>query len=124
MQRNIPKYQKIKKIGEGSYGEVYLANLSQNIQGRVEQVAIKQFKFSNFEEGFPATALREISILKSLDHPNIIQLREILTEDEGKSVSIVMDYMDLDLAKFLDLQRDPLSDSKVKTLMYQILSGL
>ena len=55
-------------IGEGAFGKVYKALYKQE-----RFVAIKKIKFENSEEGVPATALREISLLKSLrDHPNIV----------------------------------------------------
>lgn len=64
------RYEKIDKIGEGTYGEVYRAKDMQNN----EIVALKKIKLENEDEGVPSTALREISILKELQpHPNIVR---------------------------------------------------
>lgn len=63
------KYEKIDKIGEGTYGVVYKARDTQS----KELVALKKIKLENEDEGVPSTALREISILKELQpHPNIV----------------------------------------------------
>ena len=45
-----------------------------------EIVALKRIKVQpdNNMEGFPITAVREIKILKSLDHPNIVKMKEIV----------------------------------------------
>ena len=63
------KYEKIFKIGEGTYGEVYKAKSVANM----EIVALKKIKLENEDEGVPSTAMREISILKELQHPNIVE---------------------------------------------------
>jgi serine/threonine protein kinase len=63
----IQKYQKEEKIGEGTYGTVYKAMDRKTF----EDVAIKKVKTE--EEGIPSTTLREISILKQTQHPNIVK---------------------------------------------------
>lgn len=68
--KNIPKtYEKLMKIGEGAYGAVYKAK--DNTTNTL--VALKITKFDSEDEGIPSTALREISILKTLSHPNIVK---------------------------------------------------
>ena len=62
-----------RKIGQGTYGEVY----SGYDQKSSRLVALKYIKFSNKDNGIPSSALREISILKKLKHPNIVKLKEI-----------------------------------------------
>jgi serine/threonine protein kinase len=56
------KYEKIEKIGEGTYGVVYKAKDTYT----KEFVALKKIKLENEDEGVPSTAMREISILKEL----------------------------------------------------------
>lgn len=41
--------------------------------------ALKMIKMDNDKEGFPITAMREIKLLKQLNHPNIVGLVEIVT---------------------------------------------
>lgn len=65
----LNKYQVIKKLGEGSYGVVYLViNTTTN-----QKLAIKKIKMEDNHEGIPSTSLREISILKMLKHPNVVK---------------------------------------------------
>jgi len=62
-------YTKIEKIGEGTYGVVYKAR--NKVTGQL--VALKKIRLENLEEGVPSTAIREISLLKELKHPNIVR---------------------------------------------------
>ena len=62
------RYEKLEKVGEGSFGKVYRA--ADNTSG--EMCALKQCKVELEEAGIPSTALREISLLKELRHPNIV----------------------------------------------------
>lgn len=66
---NRERYEKIEKIGEGTYGIVYKAKDTVT----QEMVAVKKIRLENEEEGMPSTAMREISILKELRHPNIVK---------------------------------------------------
>lgn len=64
------KYERMERIGEGTYGVVFKAkDTHQN-----KTVALKKIKLENDDEGVPSTAMREISILKELQpHPNIVR---------------------------------------------------
>jgi cyclin-dependent kinase len=41
-------------------------------------VAIKKIKVEHCLEGIPQTTVREISILRDLDHPNIVKLLDVV----------------------------------------------
>lgn len=62
-------YQKLEKIGEGTYGVVYKAKNRET--GVI--TALKKIRLEQEDEGVPSTAIREISLLKELQHPNIVQ---------------------------------------------------
>uniref|UniRef100_A0A8C9MEW1 cyclin-dependent kinase n=1 Tax=Serinus canaria TaxID=9135 RepID=A0A8C9MEW1_SERCA len=65
----MENFQKVEKIGEGTYGVVYKAR--NKVTGEV--VALKKIRPGTREtEGVPSTAIREISLLKELNHPNIV----------------------------------------------------
>ena len=65
----LEKYQKLEKLGEGTYGVVYKA-LNQETG---EFVAIKKIRLEKEDDGVPSTAIREISLLKNLKHPNVVE---------------------------------------------------
>lgn len=65
----LEKYHKGERLGEGTYGVVYKAvNTLTN-----EVVAIKKIRLEREDDGVPSTAIREISLLKNLKHPNIVE---------------------------------------------------
>jgi serine/threonine protein kinase len=63
------QYEKKEKIGEGTYGVVYKA------LDRVtnETIALKKIRLEQEDEGVPSTAIREISLLKEMNHANIVR---------------------------------------------------
>ena len=50
-----------------------------------DMVALKKVRLENEKEGFPITAVREIKILRQLNHPNIVNLTEIVTDKQEAS---------------------------------------
>jgi len=69
------RYKKVEKIGEGTYGQVYKAlDLQrQDTNGNHATIALKKIRLEHEDEGIPGIALREISLLKQLNHPNIVR---------------------------------------------------
>ncbi|KAL1922894.1 uncharacterized protein VTP21DRAFT_9270 [Calcarisporiella thermophila] len=114
----MDKYQKIEKLGEGTYGIVYKA---QNREIN-EVVALKRIRLDNEEEGVPCTAIREIALLKELKHPNIVRLHDVLHTD--KKLTLVFEYLDSDLKKFLDAYGGDIDVLTIKQLLYQLLKGI
>ena len=58
-----------QKLGEGTFGEVYVATHEHT----GETAALKKIKLECEDEGVPGTTLREVSLLKELQHPNVVQ---------------------------------------------------
>ena len=65
----LDKYERLEKLGEGTYGVVYKA-LNQETG---EFVAIKKIRLEKEDDGVPSTAIREISLLKNLKHQNVVE---------------------------------------------------
>ncbi|XP_065318997.1 cyclin-dependent kinase 1-like [Gordionus sp. m RMFG-2023] len=89
-------YIKIEKIGEGTYGVVYKAK--NKLTG--QYVALKKIRLEAEDEGVPSTAIREISFLKELKHPNIVTLESVLLDE--KRLFLVFEFLSMDLKKYLD----------------------
>eukprot|EP00128_Syssomonas_multiformis_P006223 Colp12_sorted_trinity150504_noHs@8796 len=92
----MDKYEKIDKLGEGTYGIVYKARNKET----GETVALKRIRLDSEEEGVPCTAIREISLLKELKHVNIVRLHDVLHTE--KKLTLVFEYCDQDLKKYID----------------------
>ena len=83
----------------------------------------------NSEEGFPISALREISILRNLSHENVVAVTEIAVGDGLDNVFMVMEYCEQDMAYLMDnvMSKDPqkaYKSAEVKCLMTQLLKGV
>lgn len=44
-------------------------------------VALKKIRLESEDEGIPSTAIREIALLKELQHPNIVKLSDVIHTD-------------------------------------------
>jgi len=93
---DMENFQKIEKIGEGAYGIVYKA------KDKITQqfVALKKIRLETESEGVPSTAIREISLLKELEHPGIVQLLDVVHAEQ--KLYLVFEYLDKDLKKLMD----------------------
>ncbi len=96
VEKRLNEFRKLRKIGEGTYGEVYEA--MDTINNR--RVAMKKLRIENKDEGIPITALREMCILKHLHHENVVELYEII-QDVDKIV-LIFEYADMDLKMYID----------------------
>lgn len=73
--RDVELYELLNNIEEGSYGMVSRARTKTT----GEVVALKRLKMEHTNDGFPVTGLREIQTLMASRHPNIVNLREVVT---------------------------------------------
>uniref|UniRef100_A0A452UYV8 mitogen-activated protein kinase n=1 Tax=Ursus maritimus TaxID=29073 RepID=A0A452UYV8_URSMA len=122
------RYMDLKPLGCGGNGLVFSA-VDNDCDKRV---AIKKIVLTDPQS--VKHALREIKIIRRLDHDNIVKVFEILgpsgsqlTDDVGSltelnSVYIVQEYMETDLANVLE--QGPLLEEHARLFMYQLLRGL
>ncbi|XP_063719538.1 cyclin-dependent kinase 17-like isoform X3 [Symsagittifera roscoffensis] len=110
-------YCRLEKLGEGTYATVYkgMSRLTQCM------VALKVIRMEK-DEGTPCTAIREISILKNLRHANIVTLHDVIHGQS--SLTLVFEYLENDLKKFLDNRTDLLPVEDLQIFLAQILRGL
>ena len=91
------RFQNKIKIGVGKYGRVYKV-FDQKLN---KVVAVKKIKIENENEGIPISTVREVVFLKGLKHKNIIELLDIVIDNEKHKIYMILEFVDLDLRKFL-----------------------
>ena len=109
-------YQKLKLLGKGSFGEVWLVQ---------HKILGKQFAMKIIEKNPYTDANRivnEINILKQLDHPNILKILEFhITNDK---FYIITDYLpEGELYDEID-KKNIFSEREAAYIIYQILSAI
>lgn len=91
-------------------------------------VALKEFKLTNEvcgAEGFPSSALREINVLQSVRHPNIIRVHEVVVGRTTDKIYIVMDYVPVELGTLMiNMGDQPFSLADSKCLLQQLLDAV
>lgn len=115
------RYNKLVPIGAGAYGIVYKAQDRRN----KAVVALKKIRLNNDEtdeDGVPSSSLREIGLLKGLNHPNVLKLIDV--QIHQSNLFLIFEHLDLDLKKLLDYHGKGLPAPLVKSYMWQLLQGL
>ncbi|XP_050215452.1 probable serine/threonine-protein kinase At1g09600 [Mercurialis annua] len=113
-------YQKLDKIGQGTYSSVYKARNTET--GKI--YAMKKVRFLNMDPESVRFMAREIHILRKLDHPNVMKLEGIVTSRVSGSLYLVFEYMEHDLAGLAATPGIKFTESQIKCYMKQLLNGL
>ncbi|KAJ3396704.1 Cyclin-dependent kinase 2 [Lobulomyces angularis] len=119
LSSNLTSYEKLEKVGEGTYGVVYKGRDRKT--GQI--IAIKKIRLDTEDEGVPSTAIREISILKEMNHENCVRLLDII-HNEVK-LYLIFEFLDLDLKKYMDTcSPHGLQPELIKSYMLQLCKGM
>ena len=91
----VGRFERLERIGAGVVGAVY------KVRDRWtnELLALKRIRFEDDEEGVPVAALREISLLQDLAHPNIVPLFD--THVATNQFFLVLELLDCHLRTYL-----------------------
>ncbi|KAM8948442.1 cyclin-dependent kinase-like 1 isoform 2-T2 [Lycaon pictus] len=114
----MEKYEKIGKIGEGSYGVVFKCRNRDT--GQI--VAIKRFLESEDDPVIKKIALREIRMLKQLKHPNLVNLLEVFRRK--RKLHLVFEYCDHTVLHELDRHQRGVPEHLVKNITWQTLQAV
>ncbi|KAF3773357.1 putative serine/threonine-protein kinase [Nymphaea thermarum] len=118
--RRADSFQKLDKIGQGTYSNVYKAK--DLVTGEI--VALKKVRFDNLEPESVRFMAREILVLRRLDHPNVVKLEGLVTSRMSCSLYLVFQYMEHDLAGLAACPGIEFTEPQVKCYVHQLLSGL
>ena len=118
------RYTPLKTLGCGAYGVVCAAAVA----GEEEHVAIKKmggiFDETKGSLGEAKRALRELLLLRHLQHDNLLTLRHVmLPPPDCGDVYIVSDLLDSDLSRVI-ASPEALSEDHVRYFLYQLLCGV
>ncbi|XP_069320854.1 cyclin-dependent kinase-like 1 isoform X3 [Eulemur rufifrons] len=114
----MEKYEKIRKIGEGSYGDVFKCRNRDT--GQI--VAIKRFLESEDDPVIKKIARREIRMLKQLKHPNLVNLLEVFRRK--RRLHLVFEYCDHTVLHELDRYQRGVPEHLVKSITWQTLQAV
>ncbi|XP_062523467.1 cyclin-dependent kinase-like 1 [Corticium candelabrum] len=116
--RPMEKYEKLNKIGEGSYGVVFKCRVKET--GQV--VAIKKFVESEDDPVIRKIAMREVRMLKQLKHGNLVNLLEVFRRK--RKLHLVFEFCDHTVLNELDNSPRGLDGKYVKRIVWQILQAV
>jgi CTD kinase subunit alpha len=105
-------------VGSGTYGKVFKGL---NVYTK-KLVALKKIRMEGEKDGFPVTAVREIKLLRSLSHKNVVQLQEVMVE--ANDCFMVFEYLSHDLTGLLNHPTYTLEPGHKKHLAQQLFEGL
>ncbi|KAM6130955.1 cyclin-dependent kinase-like 1 isoform 2-T2 [Pterocles gutturalis] len=114
----MERYEKLGKVGEGSYGVVFKCRNKDT--GQI--VAIKKFLESEEDPVIRKIALREIRMLKQLKHPNLVNLLEVFRRK--RRLHLVFEYCDHTVLHELDKHPRGMPEHLVKSITWQTLQAV
>jgi len=121
--RDVECFEITGKIDEGTFGLVFRAiDRSSGYQFALKKVKLID---KNCQSGYPKNSIREINLMLSLQHPNIVNVFEITIGSTIDKVYIVSELMDHDLKSLMEtIGQRYFTVSEVKNIMIQLLTGL
>jgi serine/threonine protein kinase len=111
---NVENLEIIKVLGQGAYGKVELITIDN------AEYAMKTFLFNLFP--LPQSTVRELSLLKYLNHPNVISADKIIIKE--RSTHAILPLMASDLGDYIHSNAEPIPEKILKSICKQFLSGL
>ncbi|XP_054142877.1 cyclin-dependent kinase-like 1 isoform X4 [Melozone crissalis] len=114
----MERYEKLGKVGEGSYGVVFKCRNKDT--GQI--VAIKKFLESEEDPVIRKIALREIRMLKRLKHPNLVRLLEVFRRK--RRLHLVLEYCEHTVLQELDRHPRGVPEYLVKSITWQTLQAV
>ena len=83
-------FEKIKELGKGSFGSVYLVRRKEDHK----IYALKSVYIEKLNKKEQQNSVNEVRILASVNHPNVIGYKEAFWDEKDNTLNIVMEYAD------------------------------
>ena len=110
-------YKIISYLGEGSFGKVFKAR--EISSGRI--IAVKKMFIDNSKLKYNKT-IKEINLLKNLDHPNIVKYYDYFQEED--CIYLMMEYLDGSTLKQYMINNPNISEDNARIIIKQLLTAL
>ena len=110
-------YKILSFLGEGSYGKVFKAR--EISTGRV--IAVKKMSIGDSQSKYNKI-IKEINLLKSLDHPNIVKYYDFFQEEEY--IYLMMEYLEGCTLKQYIKNNENISEDNARIIIKQLLTAL
>lgn len=110
-ERDLQRYETLQTLGQGAYGRVYRARDT----ATGNYIAMKRINLDLDTEGVPTTVLREVCLLRELNHNHIVELHDVVVTDSR--LYLIFEYLDKDLRKLLD-DTNSLEPNLIRNIMY------
>jgi calcium-dependent protein kinase len=114
-------YKRLKKLGEGSYGTVYLVNHIYSGQNRAMKIITKK-NTGEENQKVDLEIINEIDILKKMDHPNIVKIFEFY--NSTKNYYLITEFCKQGELFDKIVKEGPFSEEFSSYVMYQIFSAV
>lgn len=115
---DFTEIKRIKTLGEGTFGGVY------KITHNFEEFAMKKTKLEVMSGGdrFVESFIREVSILSSIEHPNVISLKHVSIT--SMYTCLILELMDMDLKTYLAKHPNDFDNKLQLHCAIELVSGL
>ena len=121
--QSIDRYENLGLVGRGAFNKIYKARNRES----GEVVALKSMQLAALEqagqvqgdEGIPLEMMREMSILLSMRHPNIVTVHEVVMDPT--QMFLVMELVAFDLGLLIEHMKQPFSEAQVSNVRNTIV---
>ena len=121
----INNYVLVEKIGRGAFGTVHKAqSVTDSKNYAIKHIDRTQLAKKQFSMKFDNETLREITVMKRLQHKNIVQLHEVVDDPKRNCFYMVQEYMERGPIMPEEEITDPLPAAKARKYFRDVVYGI